>query len=121
MLFVDSYNDLGEIIDSRLKFNAHVNAVIGKAGAMINNPLRSTVYCSVECMLTLYVSHIRPIVENGSCVWNVGYLEDELRLERFQRKLTREIEDLTGLDCVSRLKKIGLYSIKGRLLRTDLI
>ena len=121
LIFVDSYKDLGVTIDSGLKFHAHVNAVIGKAGAMINNLLRSTVCRSVEFMLTLYVSHIRPIIEYGSCVWNVGYLEDERRIERLQRKWTREIDGLTGLDYVSRLKKIGLYSIKGRLLRIDLI
>ena len=72
-------------------------------------------------MLTLYVSHIRPIMEYGSCVWNVGYLEDDRRLERLQRKWTREIDGLTGLDYVCRFKKIGSYSIKGRLLNIDLI
>ena len=72
-------------------------------------------------MLTLYVPHIRPIIEYGSCVWNVGYLKGEPRLERLRRKRTREINGLTGLDYASRLQKIGLYSIKGRLLRIDLI
>ena len=72
---------------------------------MINNQLRNTVCCFVECMLTLYVSHIRRIVEYGSCVWNVGYLEDERRLERLQHKWAREFEGLTGSIYVSHLKK----------------
>ena len=70
-----SSKDLGITIDSGLKFHAHINDVIGKAGAMINNLMRSTVCRSVELMLTLYVSHIRPLIEYGSCVWIVGYLE----------------------------------------------
>ena len=98
LLFVDSYKDLGITTDSGLKFNAHIIAVIGNSGAMINNLLRNTVCRSVEFMLTFYVSHIRPIMEYGSCVWNVGYLEDERRLEQLQRNWTREIDGLTRLD-----------------------
>ena len=75
-----------------------------------------TVCRSVEFMLTLYVLHIRQIIDNGSC-----HLEDERRLERLQRKWNREINGLRGLDYVSRLKKICLHSIKGRMLRIDLI
>ena len=44
LIFVDSYKDLGVTIDSGLKFHAHINTVIGKAGAMIKNLLRSTVW-----------------------------------------------------------------------------
>ena len=74
------------MIDSGLEFHAHINFVISKAGTKINNLLRSTVCRSVEFMLTFYVSHNCPIIEYGSCVWIVGYLEDERRLERLQRK-----------------------------------
>ena len=73
LLFVDSYKDLGIMIDSGLKFYAHINAVISKFGAMNNNLLRSTVCRSVEFMFTSYVSHIRPIDECGSCIWNVDF------------------------------------------------
>ena len=55
-------------------------------------------------MLTLYVSHIRPIIEYESCVWNVRYLDDERRLERMKRRWTSEIDGLTGLDYVSASK-----------------
>ena len=52
LIFVDSYEDPGITIDSELKFHAHINAMIGKAGAIINNLLRSTVCRSLEFMLT---------------------------------------------------------------------
>ena len=81
LLFVDSYKHLRIVIDSGLNFHAHINVVIGKAGALINNLLRSTICRSFEFMLTLYVSHIRPTIEYGSCVWNVGYRIDERRIE----------------------------------------
>ena len=72
-------------------------------------------------MLIFYVSHIGLRIDYGSCIWNVCYLEDERRLKRLQREWTREIIGLTGLDDVSRLKKIGLYSIKVPLLRIGLL
>ena len=36
-------------------------------------------------------------------------------------KSSREIAGIEGLDYVARLKAIGLYSVQGRLLRTDII
>ena len=112
LLFVDSYKDRGIIIDSGLELYAHINFVIGKAGTKINNLLRSTVSRSVEFMLALQVLDIRPTIEYGSCVCNVGYLDDERRLERWQGKWRREIEDLTGLDYMSLLKKFVHISLK---------
>ena len=76
------------MIDSEPKFQAPINVVIVKAGALVYNLLRSTVCRSVEFLLTLCVSHI-PLVEYGICVWIVGYLEDKRRLERLQRKWTQ--------------------------------
>ena len=61
LIFIDSYKDPGITIDSGLKFHAHINAVIGIAGTLINKLLRSSVCRSVDFMLALYVSHIRPI------------------------------------------------------------
>ena len=112
LLFVNSYRDLGITIDSGLKFYVHINFVIGKAGAMIDNLLGSTVCRSIEITLTLYISHIRPINVYGSHVWNVGYPEDERRLEQMQRKWTREIDDLSGLNYISRLKKLAYIPLK---------
>ena len=72
-------------------------------------------------MVTLWVCHIRPLIEYASCVWNVGYLRDSRRVESLQQRWTREVVGMNGLDYVSRLRNIGLFSIKGRLLRLDLI
>ena len=72
-------------------------------------------------MLSLFVSHIRPLIDYCSCVWNVGYLVDLRRLESLQRRWTREVSIVGSLDYVSRLRELGLYSVSGRLLRADLI
>ena len=70
-------------------------------------------------MVSIFVSHIRPMVDYCYCVWNVAYLEDVRRLESLQRRWTREISGVEALEYVARLKAIGLYSIQGRLLRAE--
>ena len=72
-------------------------------------------------MMNLYKVHIRPVLEYGCCLWNMGYLEDLRLLERIQRKWTKEITGFKDLSYSERLSKLNLFSVKGRLLRADLI
>ena len=44
-----------------------------------------------------------------------------MKLESIQRRWTREVSGLAGVDYQNRLQLLRLYSIKGRLLRADLI
>ena len=72
-------------------------------------------------MKELYISHIRPLITFASPVWNTGYLGDERKLESVQRRWTRQISGLEDLPYSERLRALNLTSIKGRLLRADLI
>ena len=72
-------------------------------------------------MTILFVSHIRPVIDYCSCLYNVGYLGDMRRLESLQRRWTREVDGMRGLDYEERLRECGIYSVRGRLLRQDLI
>ena len=56
-----------------------------------------------------------------SVLWNLGYLGDVRRMESVQRRWTRQIEGMVGLDYGMRLERLGLYSVAGRHLRADLI
>ena len=67
------------------------------------------------------MSHVCPLSEYGSCVWNVKYLCDARRLESLQRRWTREVHGISGIEYVDRLCSTGLYSIHGRLFRIDLV
>ena len=118
---VHKYRDLGVIVDSTLRFHSHIDCIVGRTGSMINNLLRSTLCRSVDFMVTLWVSHVRPLIEFNSCVWNVGYLRDLGRLESLQRRWTREGEGMVNVNYPERLKRIGLFSVRGRLLRLDLM
>ena len=71
-------------------------------------------------MVSLFISHFRPIIELCSWVLNVWYL-DVRRLESLQRRWTREVAVVWLLDYGVRLRELGFHSVGGRLLRSDLI
>ena len=72
-------------------------------------------------MLPIFTTHVRPLLEYASSVWNLGYVGDVRQLESVQRRWTREILGMEGLDYHQRLKTLNLYSVEGRLLRHDII
>ena len=118
---VDRHVDLGILMDKQLKFHDHVREVARKASGLAQNFLKCTVSRSPEFMLFLWTTHIRPLIEYGSCVWNTGYLTDLSLLEQVQRNWTKQISGLENLCYSERLKSLNLYSVQGRLLRADLI
>ena len=77
---VNLHRDLGVTVDCQLKFHIHVGVIVNKA-SLVNQLLRSTVCRSHELMVTLFVSHVRPLLDYCSIVWNLGYLGDVKRLE----------------------------------------
>ena len=64
--FVYSCKDLGILVDTELKLHGHIRSIVGKSSEISVNLLNSTFCCSREFMLTLYISHIRPLLEFGS-------------------------------------------------------
>ena len=75
------YRDLGVVVDCDLRFHSHVSVVVGRAASLMRDLLKSTVCRSKPFMVTLFTTHIRPLIEYCSSVWNVGYLQDSRRLE----------------------------------------
>ena len=113
--------DLGVTVDTSLRFHQHIAVTVRKAGGLATNLLRSTLNREVSFMVTLFITHVRPILDYCSCLWNTGYIGDLDRLESVQRRWTRHIQGLENMDYASRLRTLNLYSIRGRLLRADLV
>ena len=67
------------------------------------------------------MTHIRPILEYCSAVWNLGYITDLNLIESVQRRWTRNIRGMEHLNYFQRLKALDLYSVRGRLLRHDMV
>ena len=53
--------------------------------------------------------------------WSPHLRKDILTLEGVQRRFTRLIPELRGLDYDERLSRLGLYSLEFRRMRGDLI
>ena len=101
------------LVDSKLQFHDHVRNVVRKARGLANELLHSTIYRTSVFMVSLFVSHIRPIMDFCSNVWNVDYLGEIRQLESMQQRWTRKIADVSHLAYVKRLKVLDLFSIFG--------
>ena len=54
-------------------------------------------------------------------IWNLCYVGDMKLLERVQRRWTRNVRGLEDVSYYDRLQRLNLFSVQGRLLRSDLI
>ena len=70
LAFVSSHTDLGVLIDPELRFHDHDQSVVRKGGGLPGESLHFTVCCTPNFMVSLFVSHIRPIMYFVSSVWN---------------------------------------------------
>jgi hypothetical protein len=120
--FVDSHRDLGVVVDNQLRFHGHVRDIVRRAAGLCSSLLRSTVNRSPEFMVTIFVTHVWPIIDNYcSCVWNVGFVEDMHLMESVHRRWTKQEYGLSNVDYNARLRALDLFSIRGRVLRAGLI
>ena len=119
--YVSSHTDLGVLVDSDLKFHCHISRTSKRSAALALNVLKSTACRSPEFMMPIFSTHIRPIMEYCSCLWNTGYIGDVRALESVQRLWTKQVSGLRDMDYGTRLKELNQYSVFGRLLRADLI
>ena len=114
------HRDLRVEVDRDLKLHCHVTKLVRRTAGLSNSLLQITVNRSPKFMNPLFVTHIRPILDYCSTVWNVGYAGDVGLLEGVQRRWTKDVDGMNGLSCMERLQFLKLFSIKGRLLRSDL-
>jgi hypothetical protein len=84
---VDSINDLGVIMDSKVSFTEYIDVTVGKALAMLGFVNRlSCEFRDPYTLKTFYVSLVRPKLKYASCVWrsfNCAHID---RIERVQKK-----------------------------------
>lgn len=117
----EAYRDLGILLDCSLKFHDHIRETVFKANGTCINLLKSTVCRTADFMVTLFVTHIRPILDFCSTVWSTGYVGDVKALENVQRRWTKKVTGLENESYGNRLRILGIFSIQGRLLRSDLV
>lgn len=87
---VNTVKDLGVLIDSKLSFSDHIDAITNKAFKSLGFIMRVTQpFSDLGCLKILYYSYVRSILEYCSPIWSPHYITYIQKLENIQSKFVK--------------------------------
>ena len=115
------FSDLGIIVHSSIQFKHHVQLVVSKCLiklGLINKVFKNK---SSKTTVQLYKAFVRPSLDYLSIIWN-PYTKSAIEsIERVQRRMCNLIPDIRHLAYHDQLSSLGIYSLRARRLRYQLI
>ena len=118
---VETEKDLGVTVDSKLKFETHIDIKVSKANQM-NGIIRHTFkYLTSDVFTLLYKSIVRPHVEYASLICAPTSKKYQDKIERVQRRATKMVMGISDLSYTERLEKLGLPTLYYRRIRTAML
>ena len=118
---VDVVTDLGVSMGRDFSFRTHICDIVKKARNKFSWILSSFKTRSVQSILTLFKSLVRPILEYCCVVWCPSTVSDISLLEGVQRTVTSKIVSVNHLNYWDRLKELKLMSLQRRNERYTII
>ena len=82
--------------------------------------LRSIQCRDKDTLIQLYKVFVRPLLEYAHCAWSPYLVKDIEVLEKVQKRLVRQIRNVSGT-YEEKLSKLGLTTLYDRRIRGDLI
>ena len=118
---VTEEKDLGIFIDEELKFRKQAAAAATKANRVLGMIRRSFANLNHSTVPLLYKTMVRPLLEYGNVIWGPFNKEDQVLIERVQRRATRMVREIRHLPYPERLQILRLPSLLYRRRRGDMI
>ena len=120
--YVDSFTDLGVIVDFNLSFHSHVDSIVNKSSRVCGMIKRSLGYnAPISVKLDLYKSLCRSILESASQVWSPHNKDKIRQVESIQRCMSKYIlNDYTSC-YTDRCKALKLLPLSYRREYSDLV
>ncbi|XP_063446842.1 uncharacterized protein LOC134726372 [Mytilus trossulus] len=118
---VECEKDVGVNIDSKLKFDKHIQTQVNKANQLVGLIRRSFRYLDDKSFCLLFKALVRPHLEYASSVWSPYKKKDIESVENVQRRATKMLPNLKDLSYEESLKLLKLPTLRYRRLRGDMI
>jgi len=114
--------DLGVDIDCNLKYDTHINSIIGNAYARVGVLFKGFASRSLHILRQAFINYVRPVLEYASSVWSPYLLKHINAIEKFKSDLPNVyILCLTYHNYPERLAVINLEPLELRRLKNDLV
>ena len=120
----ESVRDLRIVLRNDFKWSKQIQQVTSTATRLVFTMLKSFKAPEPSFYVNLYKTHIRPIIEYNSSIWNPSLIKETQNIEKTQRKFTKYLCKKTNIKFshyFERLAKLNLESLEEGRLKLDLI